>query len=215
MISVNDQGEPCTFDKRSSASIRLNSGTVLYLREVNKFLALVCILREENFSKQGMIDYNFHCFRQSIQEVFAGKFTNKNQMFHIHPEDMADSSCSSFSNQYNGDGDEEPVNNDIDPGSFENESLLLRKRTSTPIINSPTNSTSAATSYTQSPNQPAPISNQIFRKSVILPATTIPSSLPNHTAIHSNSVASKSKLHSPNILNNGPLTQGYFKSSYQ
>ncbi|KOB73839.1 Ras-related GTP-binding protein [Operophtera brumata] len=30
----------------------LNNGTVLYLREVNKFLALVCILREENFQKQ-------------------------------------------------------------------------------------------------------------------------------------------------------------------
>lgn len=51
--------------------IKLNNGTVLYLREVNKFLALVCILREENFNeKQGVIDYNFQCFRQAIKEVF-------------------------------------------------------------------------------------------------------------------------------------------------
>lgn len=44
---------------------------MLYLREVNKFLAMVCIIREENFTRQGLIDYNFQCFRQSIQEVFT------------------------------------------------------------------------------------------------------------------------------------------------
>lgn len=40
------------------------------MREVNKFLALVCILREENFNRQGVIDYNFLCFRDAISEVF-------------------------------------------------------------------------------------------------------------------------------------------------
>ena len=34
-----------------------------------RFLALVCILREENFDKRGLIDYNFLCFRNAIQEV--------------------------------------------------------------------------------------------------------------------------------------------------
>ena len=34
-----------------------------------RFLALVCILLEDNFGKHGLIDYNFHCFRQAIQEV--------------------------------------------------------------------------------------------------------------------------------------------------
>jgi Ras-related GTP-binding protein C/D len=41
-----------------------------YLREVNRYLALVCLLREENFEKHGLIDYNFHCFKEAIQEVF-------------------------------------------------------------------------------------------------------------------------------------------------
>lgn len=59
-----------SFDANSSSTIKLNNGTVLYLREVNKFLALVCILREDNFDKQGLIDYNFNCFREAIQEVF-------------------------------------------------------------------------------------------------------------------------------------------------
>lgn len=72
--SVKDDGEGSTFDGSSSSTIKLNSGTVLYLREVNKFLALVCILREDNFDKQGLIDYNFQCFRQAIQEVFEIKF---------------------------------------------------------------------------------------------------------------------------------------------
>lgn len=50
-----DETEVNTFNSQSSSLIKLNNGTVLYLREVNKFLALVCILREENFQKQGML----------------------------------------------------------------------------------------------------------------------------------------------------------------
>ena len=40
---------------------------------MNSFLALVCILREENFDKQGVIDYNFNCFKQAIKELFLDK----------------------------------------------------------------------------------------------------------------------------------------------
>lgn len=45
----------------------------MYLREVNKFLALVCILREYSFSRQGVIDFNFLCFREAIHKVFEVK----------------------------------------------------------------------------------------------------------------------------------------------
>ncbi|XP_051948368.1 ras-related GTP-binding protein C-like [Xyrauchen texanus] len=58
------------YDKESLAIIKLNNTTVLYLKEVTKFLALVCILREESFERKGLIDYNFHCFRKAINEVF-------------------------------------------------------------------------------------------------------------------------------------------------
>jgi len=44
--------EDPAFDLKSSTLIRLNNNTVLYLREVCSFLALVCILREDNFEKQ-------------------------------------------------------------------------------------------------------------------------------------------------------------------
>lgn len=61
------------FDDQSSSLIKLNNSTVLYLREVNKFLALVCILREYSFSRQGVIDFNFLCFREAIHKVFEVK----------------------------------------------------------------------------------------------------------------------------------------------
>lgn len=51
--------EQTAFDSHSSSLIKLNNSTILYLKEVNKFLALVCILREENFTRQGMVTRNF------------------------------------------------------------------------------------------------------------------------------------------------------------
>ena len=35
----------------------------------DRFLALVCLLRDDVFERQGLIEYNFHCFREAIQEV--------------------------------------------------------------------------------------------------------------------------------------------------
>lgn len=65
------------FDNQSSSLIKLNNSTVLYLREVNKFLALVCILREYSFSRQGVIDFNYLCFREAIHKVFEIKCANE------------------------------------------------------------------------------------------------------------------------------------------
>ena len=68
--SLRDEADGTAYDQQSSSIIRLNNGTVLYLREVNRFLALVCLLREDVFERQGLIEYNFHCFREAIQEVW-------------------------------------------------------------------------------------------------------------------------------------------------
>ncbi|CAB3996978.1 Ras-related GTP-binding C [Paramuricea clavata] len=70
IYGLKDDGEGSAYDQETLSTIKMNNTTVLYLREVNKFLALVCILREENFDKRGLIDYNFLCFRNAIQEVF-------------------------------------------------------------------------------------------------------------------------------------------------
>eukprot|EP00128_Syssomonas_multiformis_P008069 Colp12_sorted_trinity150504_noHs@8770 len=70
IYGMKDEGEGIAYDTDSSSIIKLNNHMVLYLREVNKYLALVCLLRDESFAKQGLINYNFHCFRQAIAEVF-------------------------------------------------------------------------------------------------------------------------------------------------
>jgi len=57
-LSSVDDVNPA-FDKYSQASIRLNNGTVLHLREVDRFLALVCILRDDAMDKQGDISFSF------------------------------------------------------------------------------------------------------------------------------------------------------------
>ncbi|EPY79832.1 hypothetical protein CB1_000884060 [Camelus ferus] len=70
IYGLKEDGSGSAYDKESMAIIKLNNTTVLYLKEVTKFLALVCILREESFERKGLIDYNFHCFRKAIHEVF-------------------------------------------------------------------------------------------------------------------------------------------------
>merc|ERR1711972_823680 len=57
-------------DAKSSCVIHLNNGTLLYLREVDRCLALVCILREENFDRQHLLDYNIKVFKEALTEIF-------------------------------------------------------------------------------------------------------------------------------------------------
>jgi len=71
IYGMKEDAEGLAYDDKSQSIIKLNNGTVLYLREVNKYLALVCLLRKENFDKHGLIDYNFQCFKNSIEEVFT------------------------------------------------------------------------------------------------------------------------------------------------
>lgn len=91
--------EETAFDNQSSSLIKLNNSTILYLREVNKFLALVCILREDNFSRQGIIDYNFLCFREAISQVFELRLKNqKSETLEQHDEDDDDFKPTSMRN---------------------------------------------------------------------------------------------------------------------
>ncbi|XP_055371639.1 ras-related GTP-binding protein C [Condylostylus longicornis] len=102
--------EENAFDNQSSSLIKLNNSTILYLREVNKFLALVCILREDNFNRQGVIDYNFLCFRQAISEVFELRL--KSQKLETLNEN--DEDCLEYENQRLTNGDSiDSANNSI------------------------------------------------------------------------------------------------------
>ncbi|GCC30758.1 hypothetical protein chiPu_0009212 [Chiloscyllium punctatum] len=75
IYGLREFGGGSTYDKESVAIIKLNNTTVLYLKEVTKFLGLVCFLREESFERKGLIDYNFHCFRKAIHEIFEVRTT--------------------------------------------------------------------------------------------------------------------------------------------
>lgn len=65
--SFRDETEVSTFDLQSSAIIKLNNNTVLYLKEVNRYLALVCILRTDSFEKQGWLQKNKQLKHQKIR----------------------------------------------------------------------------------------------------------------------------------------------------
>jgi len=53
LLCRTKEAEGAAFDHQSLSLIKLNNSTILYLREVNRFLALVCILREDHFARQG------------------------------------------------------------------------------------------------------------------------------------------------------------------
>ncbi|ORY81133.1 ras-related GTP binding D [Neocallimastix californiae] len=61
----NGSNENPSYGTDTYSVIHLANSMVLYLREVNEHLALVCFLREENFEKPGLLDYNFACFKKS------------------------------------------------------------------------------------------------------------------------------------------------------
>mmetsp|Transcript_80260 Transcript_80260/g.186379 ORF Transcript_80260/g.186379 Transcript_80260/m.186379 type:complete len:334 (+) Transcript_80260:67-1068(+) len=56
-------------DAKSSCIIHLNNGSLLYLREVDRCLALVCILREENFDRPHLLDHNIKVFKEALADI--------------------------------------------------------------------------------------------------------------------------------------------------
>ncbi|KAG0201339.1 hypothetical protein BGX28_005811 [Mortierella sp. GBA30] len=71
--SIDNHATSQTGHHEAFSVIKMGNGTVLYLREVNKYLALICLLRAETFEKQGLIDYNVHCFKEAMDQVFELK----------------------------------------------------------------------------------------------------------------------------------------------
>ena len=42
---------------------------VLYLREVDTMLALVCLTRSDNFRKKSLINYNIDCLKKALGQL--------------------------------------------------------------------------------------------------------------------------------------------------
>ncbi|KAI9337497.1 ras-related GTP binding D [Obelidium mucronatum] len=66
-VTFNSKGT----EEEVGSVIRLNNGMVLYMRGVSSTLSLVCLLRDENFEKCGLIDFNFSVFRTAVNDVFT------------------------------------------------------------------------------------------------------------------------------------------------
>jgi Ras-related GTP-binding protein C/D len=41
--------------------------------QVNRYLALVCLMRADNLERQGLVEYNVSCFKRAIGEVFEAR----------------------------------------------------------------------------------------------------------------------------------------------
>jgi len=57
------------YDDQSASVMRLNNGMILYLKQVDIMLGLVCITRLENFRKKSLIDYNIGCLERALKAV--------------------------------------------------------------------------------------------------------------------------------------------------
>mmetsp|Transcript_5788 Transcript_5788/g.7695 ORF Transcript_5788/g.7695 Transcript_5788/m.7695 type:complete len:400 (-) Transcript_5788:86-1285(-) len=59
------------YDSKSGVVIRMENSYVLHLREVDSFLALVCVMRNDPQINQGLLEYNFDSFKKAVAEVKA------------------------------------------------------------------------------------------------------------------------------------------------
>ena len=72
-VDGDKSSEQFGVDSDSSSVIKLSNNYILYLREVNKCLALVCLLRAESYQVSGLIEYNFSCFKKAIADLLEAK----------------------------------------------------------------------------------------------------------------------------------------------
>lgn len=73
MNSIYSKTNAANENSDSFATIQLDNGMLLYFSYVNQQLALVCLIRKENFEKQGLMDYNFRIVSESILELVSNK----------------------------------------------------------------------------------------------------------------------------------------------
>ncbi len=61
------------FDDDSASVIRLNNTYLIYMRQVNHYLALVCLMPKSAFEKSGLVEYNFNCFKEALNKLFKSR----------------------------------------------------------------------------------------------------------------------------------------------
>lgn len=66
-VEKDDTGT--AYDSDSASVIRLSKGMILYLKEVDTMLALVCLTRSDNFRKRNLINYNIRCLKKALRSL--------------------------------------------------------------------------------------------------------------------------------------------------
>ncbi|KAI9842706.1 MAG: hypothetical protein M1837_006991 [Sclerophora amabilis] len=69
-IAMGEPQDPNQGPPDAKCWMMMTGGKWLYLREINKYLALICILKDECAPHKGMIDYNVQIFKDAIIQVF-------------------------------------------------------------------------------------------------------------------------------------------------
>lgn len=69
-----EQESGLSFDDKSAAQIKLHhtptdQNVMLYLKEVDKSLALVCLINENKLQKQHLINYNIDQFKEGLKSI--------------------------------------------------------------------------------------------------------------------------------------------------
>lgn len=88
---------------------------------MNKFLALVCILREYSFSRQGVIDFNFLCFRDAIHKVFEIRTIKKGALNESYDEDTERDPDEDEQEEEDDDIDEHEQNGGVQYQSYDSD----------------------------------------------------------------------------------------------
>lgn len=108
--------EGISYDDSSYTCVKLNNEHFLYLKQVNKYLAFVCVIRSEIFTEnRGIMDYNLTLFKDSVRDILLmstqNASSNSNQDLNSSKNQNIDANLSqamaasnlSFSNGESGD----------------------------------------------------------------------------------------------------------------
>ncbi|KIX07281.1 uncharacterized protein Z518_01934 [Rhinocladiella mackenziei CBS 650.93] len=64
--------------QEAESSVIIHDGTMIYLKEMNRYLCLVTVIKNNRAKdKKGLIDYNCHVFQDALKEVFARGWERK------------------------------------------------------------------------------------------------------------------------------------------
>jgi Ras-related GTP-binding protein C/D len=66
---IYGNAEDLPHDNEAQSIIKLSNGTTLYLKEVERYMVLICIIKEKNFDRPFLIDHNIEVFKEGLHKI--------------------------------------------------------------------------------------------------------------------------------------------------